>query len=151
MEKSITHCLYLKQWLCTPKMKEGISISEYLDEFNKIIMDLRNIDMKLNEEDRALIVLCLLPVSFDNFVNSILYGRDTISLADVKSTLNSKELRTKLSVKDTIKTQPKSWKVVNLDQNWLVKGEKIVDIDLGATLINSSMAMEVALCVMTPW
>jgi hypothetical protein len=44
-------------------------------------------------------LLCSLPDSFDNFVNSMLYGRDTISLADVKSALNSIELRTKLNSK----------------------------------------------------
>jgi hypothetical protein len=43
--------------------------------------------------------LCSLPNAFDNFVNSMLYGRDTISLAYVKSTLNSMELRTKLNSK----------------------------------------------------
>jgi hypothetical protein len=46
-----------------------------------------------------LILLCSLPDLFDNFVNSMLYGRDTISIADFKSTLNSMELRTRLNVK----------------------------------------------------
>jgi hypothetical protein len=55
--------------------------------------------IKIDGEDQALILLCLLPDLFDNFVNSILYGRDTISLADVKSALNSMELRTRLNGK----------------------------------------------------
>jgi hypothetical protein len=46
-----------------------------------------------------LILLYSLPDLFDNFVNSMLYGRDTISLADVKSALNSMELRTRLNGK----------------------------------------------------
>jgi hypothetical protein len=50
---------------------------------------MKNIDIKVDDEDQALILLCLLPDSFDNFVNSMLYSRDTISLADVKSALNS--------------------------------------------------------------
>lgn len=77
-------------------MKEGASILVHLEEFNKIIMYLRNINIKLNKEDQALIVLCLLSMSFDNFVNLVLYGMKTSSLVDIKSTLNSKELRTKL-------------------------------------------------------
>jgi hypothetical protein len=46
-----------------------------------------------------LILLCSLPDVFDNFFNSMLYGRDTIFLADFKSALNSMELRTKLNGK----------------------------------------------------
>lgn len=77
-------------------MNEGIPIYENLDEFNKVIMDLWKIDIKLEENDQALIVLCPLPISFDCFVKSMVYGIDTISLVDVKSTLSSKDLRTKL-------------------------------------------------------
>ena len=32
-------------------MKEGTPISEHLDEFNKIMMDMKNIDFELEEED----------------------------------------------------------------------------------------------------
>lgn len=71
-------------------------MSIHLDEFNKIIMDLRSIATKFNDEDQDLILLCSLPLSLDNFVNSMLYDKDTISLVDVRSVLNSKELRTKL-------------------------------------------------------
>lgn len=62
-------------------------------------MDLKNIDVQVDDEDQALILLCSLSDVFDNFVNSMLYGRDTISLADVKSALNSMELRTRLNEK----------------------------------------------------
>ena len=79
-------------------MKEGTPIKDYLDELNKILMDLKIIDVKINEEDQALILLYSLPPSFENFVNSMLYGRDTFSLEDVKSALHSKELRQKVSV-----------------------------------------------------
>lgn len=67
-------------------MKEGTHMSDHLDEtwrgasFNFVVF---------------------VAYMFDNFVNSMLYGRDTISLIDVKYTLNSKELRQKLSVQDT--------------------------------------------------
>jgi hypothetical protein len=41
--------------------------------------------IKVDDEDEALILLGSPSDVFDNFVNSMLYGRDTISLADVKS------------------------------------------------------------------
>ena len=52
-----------------------MSIKDYLDELNKILMNLKIIDVKINEEDQALILLYSLPPSFENFVNSMLYGR----------------------------------------------------------------------------
>jgi hypothetical protein len=48
---------------------------------NRIILDMKNIDIKVNDEDQALILLCSLLNAFDNFVNSMLYGRDTICLS----------------------------------------------------------------------
>jgi len=73
-------------------MKDGVPITDHLDELNKLI-DLKNIDVRIDEEDQSLIILCSLPPSFENFVNSMLYGRDILSLKDVKSALHSKELR----------------------------------------------------------
>ena len=99
MKKSLTNRLFLKQRLYTLRMQEGMPLCDHLDEFNKILMDLKNIDIKIDDEDQALILLCSLPEFFDNFINSMLYGRDTISLVDVKSALNSMELRTRLNGK----------------------------------------------------
>ena len=50
-----------------------------------IILDLKNIDIKVDDNDQALILLCSLPEIFDNFINLMLYGKDTFSLVDVKS------------------------------------------------------------------
>ena len=97
MKKSLTSRLYLKQRLYTLKMREGTPVQEHLDEFNKIVLDMKNLDIKLDDEDQALIVLCSLPASYENFVNSMLYGRESITLEDVKASLNSAELRTKLN------------------------------------------------------
>jgi hypothetical protein len=99
MKKSLTNHLFLKQRLYTLRMHEGTPLCDHLDYFNRIILDMKNIDIKVDDEDQALILLCSLPDAFDNFVNSMLYGRDTISLVDVKSALNSMELRTKLNSK----------------------------------------------------
>lgn len=42
-------------------------------------------------------MLCLLPLSYEHFVITLLYDRDTISMEDVKSNLYSKVLRKKVS------------------------------------------------------
>ena len=86
MTKSLTNRLYMKQRLYTIQMKEGTPVSDHLDEFNKIFLDLKNIECKVEDEDHALILLCSLPPSFEHFVNTMLYGsrRDSISVNDVK-------------------------------------------------------------------
>ena len=53
-------------------------------------MNLKNINVKIEEENQALILLCALALSFKNFVNSMLYGRDTLYLEDAKSISHSK-------------------------------------------------------------
>lgn len=96
MTKSLTTKLYLKKRLYTLRMKEGTSLQNHLNEFNQIIMDIKNIGIKLEEEDHALLLICSLPSSYENVCNSMLYGKDTIKLEDVKATLNSAELKNKL-------------------------------------------------------
>lgn len=48
-------------------------INAYL--FNQIIIDLQPIDIKIEDEDQVLILLYSLLDSYDNFVDTILYGR----------------------------------------------------------------------------
>ena len=83
----------MKQWLYTLNMEEGTSLSQHLDYFNSIIMDLNNIDVKIDDEDQALIVLCCLPLSYESFVENMLYGHDEITLDEVKTTLGLNKLR----------------------------------------------------------
>lgn len=99
MTKSLTNRLYLKQRLYALKMEEGTPVSQHLDKFNSIIMDLNNIDNKIDDEDQAIIVLCSLPPSYENFVDTMMYGRDDLTLEEVKNALSSSELRKKITGK----------------------------------------------------
>ena len=50
MTKTFTNCLYLKKQLFTLQMKQGTPIKDHLDEFNKTIMNLRKIDVRIDDE-----------------------------------------------------------------------------------------------------
>ncbi|GJR00341.1 retrovirus-related pol polyprotein from transposon TNT 1-94 [Tanacetum coccineum] len=70
------------------------------NEFNNLIGDLANINVDIDDEDQALMLLTSLPSSYDNFVETLLYGRESLTLEDVLSRLNSWELKKRIDAKD---------------------------------------------------
>ncbi|GJV09031.1 retrotransposon protein, putative, ty1-copia subclass [Tanacetum coccineum] len=85
--------LYLKKKLYTFYMSAGRKISEHIDEFNKIVLDLTNTEVKFEDEGLALLLLTSLPVSYEHFVDTLIYGREALTLEDVMAILNSKEIK----------------------------------------------------------
>jgi hypothetical protein len=74
-------------------MVETRSMTEQLTEFNKIIDYLANVEVNLEDEDKALHLLCALPKSYESFKDTMLYGRESpITLEEVQSALRTKEL-----------------------------------------------------------
>ncbi|GJZ84657.1 retrovirus-related pol polyprotein from transposon TNT 1-94 [Tanacetum coccineum] len=59
MTKSLANKLYLKKKLFTFYMDSGKKLSEHIDEFNKLVGDLANIDVDIDDEDQALMLLTL--------------------------------------------------------------------------------------------
>jgi len=72
MSKALAHQQFLKQQLYSFKMVESKAIMEQLMEFNKILNDLKNIDVHLEDEDKAILLLCSLPRSFKSFKDTML-------------------------------------------------------------------------------
>ncbi|GJY50218.1 retrovirus-related pol polyprotein from transposon TNT 1-94 [Tanacetum coccineum] len=60
-------------------------LSKHINEFNKLIGNLANIDVDIDDEDQALMLLTSLQSSYDNFVETLLYGRESLTLEDVLS------------------------------------------------------------------
>ncbi|KAH9681147.1 hypothetical protein KPL71_026853 [Citrus sinensis] len=100
LKKSLAKRLYMKRKLYTFSMKEGTAMKDHLDEFNKLILDLENVNVMLEDEDRALILLSSLPDSYEHYVDTLLNGRQTLTLKDVKNALESKDLKKRSDFKD---------------------------------------------------
>jgi hypothetical protein len=67
-------------------------MQSHLNEFNSIIMDLESLDVKIDDEDKAISLVVSLSPSFKNFKEIMLYGNHTsLSFENVKSNLLSKE------------------------------------------------------------
>nr|GEY43139.1 hypothetical protein [Tanacetum cinerariifolium] len=89
----------LREKLYTFYMPAGRKIFEHIDEFNKIALDLANIEVKFEDEDLALLLLTSLPTSYEHFVDTLLYGREALTLEDVMATLNSKKIKERSKAK----------------------------------------------------
>ncbi|GJW45588.1 AP-3 complex subunit mu [Tanacetum coccineum] len=74
-------------------MSPGTKLGDHINEFNKLILDLTNIDTEIEDEDQALMLLRSLISYYENFVETLLYGRESLTMEDVLATLNSRELK----------------------------------------------------------
>ena len=74
-------------------MNEGTTMLEHLNFFNKVINDFLTVDVKIYVEDKALIRFSSLPHSYDHIVATILYGKKTLLLEEIMSTLLPNEIR----------------------------------------------------------
>jgi hypothetical protein len=63
MTKSLMSRIYLKRQLYSLRMKEGTKVVDYLNTFNTLIVQLNSMEVKFEDEDKAITLLCSLPES----------------------------------------------------------------------------------------
>ena len=67
MSKDLTSKMHVKMKLFTHKLQEGGSVMNHLSIFKEIIADLVTMEVKYDDEDLALLLLCSLPNLFAIF------------------------------------------------------------------------------------
>uniref|UniRef100_A0A2N9IWT1 CCHC-type domain-containing protein n=1 Tax=Fagus sylvatica TaxID=28930 RepID=A0A2N9IWT1_FAGSY len=87
MSKSLTNKLHLKQKLYGLKMTEGADLRQHINTFKQIISDMLRIDIKFEDEDKAMMLLTSLPASYEHLVTTLLYGKETLELEEVSGAL----------------------------------------------------------------
>ena len=95
MMKSVENRLYLKKKLFRFQYRAGISMSEHLNDYNKILADLQNLEVEIKDEDKALLLLNSLPDTYDHLITTLLYGKNEIKFNDVSNALTNNEYRKK--------------------------------------------------------
>ncbi|KAL7168168.1 hypothetical protein ACSBR2_038582 [Camellia fascicularis] len=66
---------------------------DHLDGFNKILADLLNLDIEIEDEDKkkALLLLNSLSDMYDHLTTTLLYGKEKISFVEVSNALVNNE------------------------------------------------------------
>lgn len=96
-KKSLTKRLTTKKRLYNLQIEDRSSLNAHIDAFNKIILDLEDINMKIEDEDKTIILLSSLPFSYGHFIDTLLYERQPLIMQDVKEALSLKKKSLKKS------------------------------------------------------
>jgi len=95
---STSNKVFLMRHLFNMNMLEGGSVTDHLNEFNRVTSQLSSVNVNFDDEIGALLILCSLPESYNslvmvvsNFVSSL----NTLKFDDVVGVILSKEMRRK--------------------------------------------------------
>lgn len=80
MTKTLGNTLYLKQRLCTLNIQSCNSIEDHMDEFNRIIFNHVNREIKFDDEDQILFLIMSLTISYEVLYDTLIYESGYISL-----------------------------------------------------------------------
>ena len=80
-------------------MKEGINFFDHLSVFNTLICQLGSMDVKIDDEDKAITLLCSLPKSWNHLVTSISFSTtDSLEFDFIVGAFLSKEVQRKSNI-----------------------------------------------------
>ena len=74
-----THALEKKTILFP--IEEGVSISDHINNYTKLLADFANVDVVIDDEDKTLILLSFLPdEGYETFALTLINGRTSLLL-----------------------------------------------------------------------
>ena len=69
-------------------MKKGLSVAEHMNDYTKFLTDLVNVDVNIEEENKALILLNSLPdEEYETFVLTLINERQSLNYNNVSAAL----------------------------------------------------------------
>jgi oligoendopeptidase F len=71
--------------------------SKSIDEFKKLVSELENLEIKIDEEDQAIFLFNSLPPAYDHLRDTIKYSKESLTPKEVSATAYLKELDLKLN------------------------------------------------------
>ncbi|KAL8140015.1 hypothetical protein V2J09_006036 [Rumex salicifolius] len=89
MSKSLSCKLFLNQRLYGLKMSKSSDLVQHVNTFNQIIGDLGCVGVKVDDEDQAMVLVCLLTPAYETLLTALTCGKESISLETVSSVLLS--------------------------------------------------------------
>lgn len=99
--KSLANKLFLKKDLFGLKMEEDGDLRDHLNRFNGLINQLNNLDEKLKDEDKAVLLLVSLPKKYNTVMTSLLVGKMKLDLDETIVVLLEAERLMKQESSDT--------------------------------------------------
>ena len=89
--KSLTSKLCLRWELYQLMKEDDTSMQDHINTFNQLVCQLLNANEKLSDEEKALLLLASLRKSYKNIVQTLLLGRESITLDQALVTLSEND------------------------------------------------------------
>lgn len=83
-------------------MGDSLELKKHKDVFSRIILYVRSVDVKIKEEDHESTLLSSLPRSYEHIVYTLMYGKEILTMNEVRDILSSKEIYKKAIKKENI-------------------------------------------------
>ncbi|KAK6267017.1 hypothetical protein QUC31_017854 [Theobroma cacao] len=92
--KSLTNKIFLRRQLYNLKMRDGDSMQKHLNQFNALVSKLQALDVEIDVEEKASILLCSMPDSWDNLIMNLSHVK-VLDVDSIVASLLTEEMRSK--------------------------------------------------------
>ncbi|PIA26898.1 hypothetical protein AQUCO_08600048v1 [Aquilegia coerulea] len=93
MTKNLMNKMLCMKELYTLKMEYDASMRDHVAKFSRVRSNLKDVDLKVDDEQLCYILMFSLPDSYEGLVQTMLDGKDMVTYDEVCATLLSNEVR----------------------------------------------------------